>query len=797
MGKLLIIPCRSLGISTLLLAGLLALTACTTPVADNAFDGDRSVAVITAPAVSGPITTNRAYAARVDASDQVDVVPQAFGQIARLDAGVGTSVQAGDILGEMRHGSLDAKLQEAQAKLTSAQARLKQVEASILPSLDAAQAKLDAALTRQDQLSNPTTAQVQIARSALAEAESRLDAAQADLDRLMSPIAADLESANSAVVTARNNLAGAEVHLSQLKDPTGTDLLVAKSEVEGARRSLNSAQAELDQLSDPSGAELQAAKSAVTIAERGLNSAQTRLKQLLDPPADILSKSQRDVAEAQQTLNTVLAQQDSSLLNQAIRGELSKGSIGEPWPEILEVRIDLAHNLDRMRDPSLNESLTSEQITTLKETIGAQEERLTALLGQVISSSSIPVRVKAALWAESQARLALQSARAVLEELQDPDGEALALARNDVDAAQARLDSATAEYEELKNPGGSSMERAMSKVANARAALDKTQSRLTELENPTSDTITLATNRVNSARAALAAAEARLQELKTPSPIRLSPAKAKVAGARASVEAAKAKLDMLSQPGPAAMAAAKTAVVVAERELATSSQSYAAHGVRAAEAGVMQANAQVALVEQQLEDLKIVAPFDGIVTQNQLSVGSMASPQTPVFTIATTEVVVSFLVEETVIGGLEVGRLLQFTSPALPNQVLDLEVARINPTAGATGHTFLVKMAPVPATTVLRPGVSGQVSVSIYRERTLLVPKEAVLSSGSQSSIYVVRNGVAHLERVAVGLIGDQYREVLDGLQPGAQVVVSGQHLLSDATPVTIVDSTGAAVPAS
>ncbi len=790
-------PDRIFRASALLMAGLLALAACTAPATETRFNGARSVSVATAPAFTGSITTNRAYAAKVDASDQVDVVPRASGQVAWLEVGVGESVRAGDVLGELQHGALDARLREAQAKLTSAQARLEQAKAAVQPNQAAAQAKLDAALANLDQLLNPSQADIKMAESVLAEAQSRLNGDQVDLDELLNPTPATLEAAKSAVVAAKNNLANANISLSQLQDPTGSDLVVARSAVEGARRGLASAQAELDQLSAPSSAALQAAKSAVTVAERDLASAQTRMFRVLDPPADALAKAQGEVAVAQQALSAVLNQQDGSRLNQAILGELTKGSIGDPWPEILETRTGLARNLDRMRDPSLDSSLSAGQIAALKDTIAAQEQRLAVLLGQVISSSPIPDRIRADLWGESQARLDLESAKAELDELISPSAETVALAQNHVDAAHARLDSSRAKYDELIAPEGISMERAMSKVVIAQAALDTAEARLTELEDPTSNTIALAVNRVATAEAVLNSVQARLNEIMGPGANTIAQARNKLEGAKASAASAASRLETLIKPENAALTTARMGVAVAEREVATNNLAYAAHGIDAADAGVAQAQAQVALVQQQLEDMIVAAPFDGIITQNQLSVGSMASPQTPVFTIATTDVVVSFLVEETVISGLEVGRVLQFTSPALPNQVLDMKVARINPTAGATGHTFLVKMEPVGAMPVLRPGVSGQVSVSIQRGETLLAPKEAVLSSGSQSSIYVVRNGVAHLERVAVGLTDDRYREVLNGLQPGDQVVVYGQHLLTDATPVTIVDSTGPAIPAS
>ena len=799
MAKLLRPPHVKLLVSTLLLAALaaLALTACATPAAEVNVPVDRSVFVVTVPAMMGSIATNRAYAARVDASDQVGIVPRASGQVARLDVGVGARVSKGDVLGKLEHGALDARLKEAQSKVTIAEARLAQVKAAVGPNLAAAQARLDAARAKLAQLQNPTRADVQMAESVLADARSRMRGAQVALDRLLDPTPADLETVTSAVVTARNNLNGARIHLAQLKDPTSSDLLVAQSAAEAARKALSAAQADLAQLNDPSSTTLRAAESAVNAAERDVASAETRLAQLLDPPIDVLARAQSDVAVAQQALTAVLARQDDPTLSQTIASELTRGSIGEPWPELTEVRTSLMHNADRLRDPGLNVNLTPEQIAGLKATVAIQEKRLAALLGQVISSSSVPDRLMALIRDESQARLDLESARARLAELHNPTPEDVAAARGNVEAAQARLDSARARYDGLTNPGGRSMEREEGNVTKASAALEAAEARLAELQDPTGDVITLAEGRVETAEAVLEATEARLMELKEPDANTVAQAQERLAGAKALAESAAARLEMLQQPDDVTLANASLEIAVAVRELATNSETYAGHGVRAAVGSLVQAQAQVALVEKQLEDMKLVAPFDGIVIENQQSVGAIASPQTPVFTVATTDVVVSFLIEETMIGGVEEGRVLEFTSPAVPDQALDLMVDRIAPTAGATGHTFLVKMEPVAGTPALRPGVSGQVSVSIQRTDTLLVPREAVFSSASQSSAYVVRDGVAHLQPVAVGLADDRYREILDGLQLGDEVVVSGQHLLTDATPVTVAGPAATGMPAS
>ena len=87
----------------------------------------------------------------------------------------------------------------------------------------------------------------------------------------------------------------------------------------------------------------------------------------------------------------------------------------------------------------------------------------------------------------------------------------------------------------------------------------------------------------------------------------------------------------------------------------------------------------------------------------------------------------------------------------------------------------------------LKPGLSGEVSILAERENVVLVRKEAVRRQGNQFSLFVVRDGRAHLVEVDRGLIDDENMEILGGVRPGDQVVVSGQNLLSEATLVTVL----------
>ncbi len=116
-----------------------------------------------------------------------------------------------------------------------------------------------------------------------------------------------------------------------------------------------------------------------------------------------------------------------------------------------------------------------------------------------------------------------------------------------------------------------------------------------------------------------------------------------------------------------------------------------------------------------------------------------------------------------------------------------MEIDRIAPAGQGKSGAFAVQMRPLDPDTDLKPGMSGQGSISISHENAVLVPKDAVLRQGGQSALFVVQDGQAHFRQVSVGLMDDKNVEILGGVQPGDQVVVSGQGLLSETTPVSIV----------
>jgi RND family efflux transporter MFP subunit len=510
-----------------------------------------------------------------------------------------------------------------------------------------------------------------------------------------------------------------------------------------AQARLDASRAKLDQLLNPAALDLQSAQSAVDKAQANLDSRKTNLDQLLHPTASDLTVGQAKVAEAQSELSTAQVKVDQAISNETSAPGLGEYSV-DPNPATLDTALA---NLSLLKNP------TPADLAVVESQL---VQTLTLYKG---FPSGKTVEASAALW--GMVLIARQGLEANATTLSYP-----ALSSALTPAESAMVQQIVTAYQVVIStllvqisshslfPEG--IRTAMALESEALVALEAAKAKLKGLQNPGKNTIALAEYAVDEAEALL--------------------------------DAALAELSLSKNPNSAKLAAAEAEVAIDEQVLALNQNPYLQQTILAAKAEVDEAQAEVNLFKQQLAELQLRAPFDGFVTQVWLSPGAMASsrPSTPVVTVVSKDVVISFLVEETSIGSLRKGQIVNFTSPALAAQQLDLRIDRIAPAGDQRAHTFEVQMHPLDLTLDLKPGMSGQVSISTRRENVLLVPKGAVLSRGGQPALFLVQDGMAHFRKVGGGLTDGKNMEIHYGIQPGDLVLVSGQHLLDEGSSIIL-----------
>ncbi len=204
---------------------------------------------------------------------------------------------------------------------------------------------------------------------------------------------------------------------------------------------------------------------------------------------------------------------------------------------------------------------------------------------------------------------------------------------------------------------------------------------------------------VTAAEARVAAQRAALARLETGSrPEEIAQARANVAAARAKLvdaqvtsertqnlyqeqAASKQALD----DAQAKLVSARADLKVAEQALALAVEGPRTEDIEEARASLRADEAQAALAREVLKDTELFAPAEGIIRDRILEVGDMASPQTPVLTLALVNPVwVRTYAPETVLGRLAPGMLAEVSTDSYPAKTYRGWIGFISPTAEFT-----------------------------------------------------------------------------------------------------------------
>lgn len=126
---------------------------------------------------------------------------------------------------------------------------------------------------------------------------------------------------------------------------------------------------------------------------------------------------------------------------------------------------------------------------------------------------------------------------------------------------------------------------------------------------------------------------------------------------------------------------------------------------------INQARAQLRVVNNQYNYLKVKAPNDGLIISKNIKVGEMAMPGMPAMVISSSdELRVVADLGESEVQGVKVGDRAQIFIDALDFQG-DGEVISVVPTANPMTHSFKVKVAFDPKGVEIYPGMYAKVVV--------------------------------------------------------------------------------------
>lgn len=191
----------------------------------------------------------------------------------------------------------------------------------------------------------------------------------------------------------------------------------------------------------------------------------------------------------------------------------------------------------------------------------------------------------------------------------------------------------------------------------------------------------------------------------------------------------------------------------------------------------------------QYEYTTIRAPISGVVSRRDIKLGNTIEPNAPTFTLTALDPLIADLfVPEREFGRIQAGQPVRLTIDALPEQPFEGVIARISPTVDPESGTFKATVEIDTSDSLLKPGMFGRFAI-IYDQQTdqLLLPRDALMESDRQNSVFVVEDGVAHRKDVTTGYIWNNQVAILDGISEDARVVTIGQAALKDGSKVRVI----------
>ena len=175
-----------------------------------------------------------------------------------------------------------------------------------------------------------------------------------------------------------------------------------------------------------------------------------------------------------------------------------------------------------------------------------------------------------------------------------------------------------------------------------------------------------------------------------------------------------------------------------------------------------------------MENARILAPWDGVITQVAIVPGAQAAPAQPALKLAdVSKFHLDVQVDEVDIAVIEPGQPVQVEIDALPDEKLTGTVSRISPaaTTSTTGNvSYNVRLDIDPTNAPLKGGMSATATIiANTRPNVLLVPNRAVQLERETGKTFVERVIGSDLVRteVQLGLRDEQVSEVREGVSEG------------------------------
>ena len=176
---------------------------------------------------------------------------------------------------------------------------------------------------------------------------------------------------------------------------------------------------------------------------------------------------------------------------------------------------------------------------------------------------------------------------------------------------------------------------------------------------------------------------------------------------------------------------------------------------------------------EQMKQMELVAPMDGVVLNLYVNLGEFLPPQSQFCRIGSASNRVVANVNEEDVGYLKVGMKAHIRLYSYPDKDLIGTLSDILPQG--ENQVYPVWFNLDDASQTMRPGMTGEMNIIVgERQNALTIPTRAIRRN---NVVLVVVDGEVEQTHVEVGFHTIEKSEILDGLKEGSAVILSNQDL--------------------
>ncbi len=201
-------------------------------------------------------------------------------------------------------------------------------------------------------------------------------------------------------------------------------------------------------------------------------------------------------------------------------------------------------------------------------------------------------------------------------------------------------------------------------------------------------------------------------------------------------------------------------------------QSYQTHVVR------------LAALRKAVADATIRAPFDGLVVQKHVAVGEQVTggfiASNVVTVVRTDPLRLALTVPQQSVGQIQPGQKVIFRVDSFPDRTFEARIRYISPVVINETRSMIADAVVPNPDNLLRPGVFATAEVQLPEQKPqVLVPMAAVQKMNEVARVFVVRDGVARAQVIALGKTVEDKVAVTSGLS-GKELLVARPDLVRD-----------------